>query len=100
MIFSGGTLSIQFDPAKRLRTLEARGLDFARAAEVFAGPHMTAPDERKDYGEARWITLGYLDDRLVVLVWTSRDGARRIISLRKANEREVERYQGQLAGRG
>lgn len=88
----GGTVNVLFDPIKRQQTLEQRGLDFARAGEVFAGPHLTAPDNRRDYGEERNITLGYLDNRLVVVVWTHRENARRIISMRKANEREIERH--------
>jgi len=45
-----------------------------------------------NYGERRFITLGFLDDRLIVVVWTERSPKRRIISMRKANEREVEEY--------
>jgi uncharacterized DUF497 family protein len=45
------------------------------------------------HGETRRITVGMLDSRTVVLVWTPRLDARRIISMRKANEREIERYQ-------
>ena len=79
---------ITFDPAKRAATLAERGLDMARAGEVFGGATLTLEDDRKDYGEPRLITLGRLDGRMVVLVWTPREGARRIISLRKANDRE------------
>ena len=42
-------------------------LDFAEAAKVFAGDHFTAPDDRRDYGEVRYITAGWLDGRFVVL---------------------------------
>ncbi|BDB25290.1 BrnT family toxin [Cupriavidus sp. P-10] len=83
---------IEFDPAKRDRTLTERGLDFARAAEVFAGTHFTGEDARDSYPEPRYITVGTMDGRMVVLVWTTRGEARRIISMRKANEREQARY--------
>ncbi|PJF46485.1 MAG: BrnT family toxin [Candidatus Thermofonsia Clade 3 bacterium] len=83
---------IEFDEAKRVMTLQSRGLDFAHAGEVFEGPHFTAEDLREDYGEPRFITAGWLDGRMVVLVWTPRGEARRIISMRKANEREQERF--------
>lgn len=53
-------MRITFDPAKRAATLEHRGLDFADAAEVFAGLHTVAPDDRRDYGEPRFISAGYL----------------------------------------
>ena len=64
----------------------------ARAEEVFAGPALTVEDDRHDYGEDRFLTIGLLDGAMVVLVWTPRGGADRIISLRKANERERAQY--------
>lgn len=89
-------MQVEFDPDKRTKTLAERGLDMARAAEVFAGRHLTAKDERADYGELRYITAGELDGRLVALVWTPRGEARRIISLRYCNERERKRYARQV----
>jgi uncharacterized DUF497 family protein len=53
---------------------------------------MTCADVRFDYGEARFVTVGLLSGRMVVLAWTPRGNARRIISMRKANEREQERF--------
>jgi uncharacterized DUF497 family protein len=89
-------MDIDFDPAKRNCTLAERGLDFARTAYVFSGRHYTAEDLRDDYAEPRFITVGLLDSRMVVMVWTPRGAARRIISMRKANEREKARYAGRL----
>ncbi|MBW7657583.1 BrnT family toxin [Hydrogenophilus thermoluteolus] len=89
-------MRIEFDPVKRAKTLIERGLDFARAAEVFAGHHFTAEDLRENYGQRRYITVGKLDGRMVVMVWTPRGEARRIISMRKANEREQKRYAARL----
>ena len=89
-------MAISFDPAKRLATLEARGLDFRDADKVFAGPLIEGPDDRFDYGEDRIVTVGFLDRRMVVLVWTWRGPDRHIISMRKANEREQQRYGAQL----
>ena len=85
-------MDIEFDPDKRYKTMTERGIDFARAAEVFAGRHFTVEDQREDYVEPRFITVGKLDGRMVVMVWTPRGEARRIISMRKANEREQERF--------
>ncbi len=82
-------MKIDFDPRKRNKTLIERGLDFARAEEVFAGVNVTAEDARFDYGEPRFTTVGVLDGRMVVVVWTPRGEVRRIISMRKANEREI-----------
>ena len=77
---------------KRKAILEARGLDMARADEVFAGAALTVTDDRQRYGEDRFITIGFLDGRMVILVWTPRNAAHRIISMRKANEREQALY--------
>ena len=86
-------IAIEFDQEKRDKALSERGLDFARANEIFAGPTATVADNRADYGESRFITMGALDGRLVVMVWTARGESRRIISMRKANEREVARFE-------
>ncbi len=85
-------MRITFDPAKRDVTLAERGLDFADAAEVFAGPTADLPDTRLPYPEPRTVSFGYLFGRLVVVVWTPVEGGRRVISMRKANEREQRRY--------
>jgi len=89
-------MRIEFDPAKRMRCLAERDLDFARATEIFGGHHFTAPDLREGYDEPRFITVGQLDARMVVMVWTPRGAARRIISMRKANEREQARFAHRL----
>lgn len=65
-------------------------------AEIFAGRHFTAEDIREDYSEPRYITVGILDGRMIVIVWTPRGEARRIISMRKANDREQARYANRL----
>lgn len=85
-------MKIICDPAKRAKTLAERGLDMCLAGRVFAGRHFTAPDGRVDYGEARYITIGEMDGRMVVLVWTPRGASRRVISMRRANVREQEKY--------
>ncbi|MDO8608869.1 MAG: BrnT family toxin [Phaeospirillum sp.] len=77
-----------WDESKRDKTLAERGLDFADAEQVFVGTHFTRPDDRADYGEPRQITVGYLDGRFVVVVWTPRDEAKRIISMRHGHAAE------------
>ncbi len=84
-------MKVAFDAAKRVLTLQRRGLDMADAALVFAGPHRTVEDDRKDYGEIRLITVGFLQGRMVYVAWTPRGDTRRIISMRKANDREIAR---------
>lgn len=80
------------DPTKRAKTLAERGLDMDDADQVFEGPTITFEDDRRDYGEPRFITVGILADRMVLIAWTPRGNARRIISMRKANDREQRTY--------
>lgn len=87
-------MDIEWDPAKRQWTIDHRGLDFARAGEVFAGRHVTRQDYRRDYGEPRFFTMGLLDNTVVALAWTPRGAARRIVSMRHAHARELQRFQG------
>jgi hypothetical protein len=89
-------MKITFDPAKRASTLKDRSLDFADAAEVFEGKALNIPDQRRDYGEPRIITVGLLRGRMVIVVWTPRDDARHVFSMRKANDREKARFGKQL----
>jgi hypothetical protein len=89
-------MRITFDPATRRETLRNRRVDFADAAMVFEGPVFTFPDERFEYPEERYITVGLLAGRMVVVVWTPTGDGRRIISMRKANAREKARYLDRL----
>ncbi len=51
-------MKFEFDPVKRDKTLMARGLDFARAGEVFNCVHLTGQDSRTGYSEDRFNTVG------------------------------------------
>ncbi len=84
-------MRISYDPAKRQKTLDERGLDFEDAPIVFAGFTFELEDTRQDYGETRMICFGYLAGRLVVIGYTPRGAVRHIFSMRKANEREQAR---------
>jgi uncharacterized protein len=90
------TMDISFDEIKRQWTLEARGLDFLDAAKIFNGLEHTLEDDRKTYPEVRFLTIGYLEDRLVALVWTPVENGIRVISLRKCNEREQKTFADQM----
>ncbi|SAL80645.1 hypothetical protein AWB67_05663 [Caballeronia terrestris] len=85
-------MTITYDIAKRDETLADRGLDFAHAEAVCAGRTLTHADVRLDYGEASFVTAGRLRGRIVMVVWTPRGTARRIISMRQANEREIKEF--------
>ena len=93
-------MEITYDANKRQRTFAERGLDFEDAVHVFTGTTIDLLDDRKDYGEPRWLTYGELNGRMVALVWTPRGKNRHIISMRKANDRERKVYEDQLEGPG
>jgi uncharacterized protein len=63
---------LSWDETKRLATLESRGLDFARSIEIFSGLHFTREDLRWDYGEQRFITAGFVEGRLTILIMSRR----------------------------
>jgi uncharacterized DUF497 family protein len=90
-------MKISFDPLKRDWTLRERKLDFEVAKTVFEGRCINWTDRRFDYGEDRIVSVGYLGQRMVVIVWTQRGDVRHIISMRKANGREVEIYGPKLS---
>lgn len=89
-------MKITYDPEKRAWTLRYRELDFKDAQQVFAGATLTVADDRLDYGEPRFQTLGILHDRLTMVVWTPREEARHLISMRRASARERKKYQAQM----
>ena len=89
-------MEITYDAEKRALILETRGLDFDDAVHVFAGPVFDLEDDRKKYGETRYVTLGRLNERMVAVVWTPRGEGRHIITMWKANDRERKRYEARL----
>jgi len=85
------SLKVTFDPAKRLVTLRERGIDFATDAEkVFACDTGTFVDDRFDYGEVGQLTIGWLNERMVVTVWTQRHADHHIISMRYCHAKEAK----------
>ena len=88
---------ITWDAAKRRANLRKHGLDFSDAEEVFAGRTVTFEDDRRAYGEQRFITLGLLRATPVSMAHTERSGDIHLISMRKATRREREIYFEDLA---
>lgn len=86
------TLLISYDPAKREKTLQERGLDFEDAPIVFDGLTAEVEDARREYGERRIVCFGVLAGRMVVVGYTPRGAVRHIFSMRKANDREKARF--------
>jgi hypothetical protein len=84
---------ISFDPAKDEWNIRVRGLSFRAAADFDFEHALYAVDDRRDYGETRYVALGILGDRLHVLCFVETDDGIRVVSFRKANAREVRRYE-------
>lgn len=81
------------DPAKNARNVALRGLDLVDGAASFDWETAVAAiDDRKDYGEVRTVAAGFIGPRLHVVVFTMRDASCHVISLRKANKREIRAY--------
>lgn len=86
-------MRIEYDRAKSDRNLKRRGLSFELAAGFDFDAAVIRPDLRCDYGEDRYQAYGMIGSRLYFLAFSLRNGAVRVISLRKANSREVRFYE-------
>jgi len=85
-------MDIEFDPGKDRRNLAKHGISLARSLEIFRDEVIVISDPRFDYGEARYIGYGRIGARLYCVVFVQRRDSLRVISLRKANKREILRY--------
>ena len=87
-------MDFEWDDVKSELCFRDRGFDFAYAAQAFFDPtRIIHADNRHSYGEDRYQLMGQIDSRLFMLVYTQRRGVTRIISARKANQREVSNYE-------
>jgi uncharacterized DUF497 family protein len=87
-------MQFEWDEAKNEANIQRHGIDFADVPSLFLAPMLTDSDDRIDYGEDRWISIGILVRGITVIVWTERAGdVIRIISARKANKDERRRYE-------
>lgn len=89
-------MNISYNPGKNKKNIAERGISFERVSEFEWSSALIVEDIRKDYGEPRFQALGLIGKRLYVLVFTPRAGQVHVISLRKANRREVKRYETQI----
>lgn len=86
-------MDFEWDNAKSKACFQERGFDFAYAARAFLDPgRQIRPDLRYSYGEDRYQLVGSIEGRLFLVAFTHRQQAIRIISARKANQREVKQY--------
>jgi uncharacterized DUF497 family protein len=85
----------EFDPDKDVVNRRKHGLMLALGAEIFDRLFIEEEDDRVDYGETRFLAIGpviSLNDRICAVVYTWRGTERRLISFRKANDREIRKY--------
>lgn len=92
-------MRFEWDAAKRRTNIRKHGIDFVGATAVFDGYTVTIEDDRFTYGEARYVTFGVLDGRVVAVAHTERGDAIRLISIRKATRNEAKSYFAQVQGR-
>ena len=88
-------MDISYDAAKNSKNIADRGLSFDMVAQFDFSTAVIYADTRKDYGETRYIGIGHIGQRLHVVAFTETETGVRVISLRKANEREVKAYDSQ-----
>lgn len=86
-------MEIEYDPNKNEKNIRERGISFEKVHEFDFETALYYVDGRKDYGEKRIIALGKIHERVHVLVFKDTDNGIRVISFRKANKREVIRYE-------
>ena len=87
-------MRVEWDEAKNRRNIRKHGIDFADVEEMLNHPLLTRQDDRYDYGEPRWISIGRLQALIAVVVYTERDqDVVHIISARKATRYEVRHYE-------
>ena len=90
-------MQFEWDERKNEQNIRRHGIDFADVRSLFLGPRLTDFDDREDYGEDRWISIGMIAKGVAVVVWIERqDNVIRIISARKANKSERARYEDYL----
>lgn len=91
-------MGFQWDTDKSASNEAKHGISFLQAAQIFRGPILKAQDNRRDYGEARFIALGAFDGEVLRVVFTERDGDVRLISAWKAGKHDRKKYRSIESG--
>ena len=91
-------MRFEWDEAKRRANLKQHGFDFLPVERVFLSDALTFLDDRCDYGEIRFLTLGMLNGTVVAVAHTETDEVTRIISFRKASKNEEQIYYKEIRG--
>ncbi len=85
-------MRFEWDDAKARANVAKLGIDFAIARHIFDGPVLTRPDTRRNYGEARHVSVGRVGPAVIVVAHTTRGDLRRLISARPASRKERRSY--------
>ncbi len=85
-------MAFEYDQEKSRRNFRERAIDFEFASRIFESDYIEKEDRRRDYGEMRLVAIGAVEAAILVVVYTWREGRRRIISARRANRRERHAY--------
>lgn len=86
-------MGFQWDDEKSAANEAKHGISFLQAAQIFRGPILKRMDDRKDYGEQRFIALGAFDGEVLRVVFTERGGDIRLISAWRAGKHDRKKYQ-------
>lgn len=97
VLFEWAGIGFEWDAAKNDANAAKHGISFENAARAFGGPMLKRRDERRDYGEERWIALGAASGLVIAVVYTPRSNRIRVVSARKANRREKKTYREAVA---
>ena len=90
----------EWDEAKNQANIRKHRIDFADVPDVFNGPMYVAFDSRKEYGEDRWVGIGFMGSGVVVVVYVERaQDTIRVISARKAEKHERETFKKEIEHR-
>lgn len=89
-------IELEWDENKNIANIKNHDIDFCDAWQVFDKPILRKIDNRKNYGEERWIALGKIKELTVTVVYTHRAKKIRVISIRRANKNERKIYEEKL----
>jgi uncharacterized DUF497 family protein len=93
-------VDFEWDDAKNKANIRKHGLDFTNAREIFDAPMLAEIDNSEDYGEKRFVGIGFLRNIIVVIIFTEpRSETIRVISLRKALKYEREKFEQSIGNR-
>ncbi len=94
-------MEFEWDEGKRRENMRKHGIDFIDVGEIFEGPMLTRLDTKHDYGEDRWIGIGYVQNHVLVVCYLERSSGKviRIISVRKALNYERKIFEKEIANR-